>query len=134
MSWSLSTLTSPGSPRATLAVSHVIIPGVQGAVCSLRASLCAKTLPWISALPAAAPLPGLSLVALVAGADLAGDARMGTVPTGVALTRYTLVGEDVVEADQADDDLPDDDLEGGARAGDARAGDARTGDARAGEA
>lgn len=63
-------------------------------------------------------VPGLSPVALVAGADLAGDARMGTAPTGVALTRYTLVGEDVVEADLADDDL-----QGDARTGDARAGD-----------
>lgn len=80
------------------------------------------------------PLPGLSPLALVAGADLAGDARTGTAPTGVALTRYTLVGEDVVEADLADDDLPEDVLDGEARAGDDLAGEARAGDILAGEA
>lgn len=85
-----------------------------------------RLLPCAPAFPAASPLPGLSLVA---GADLAGDARMGTAPTGVALTRYTLVGEEAVEADLADNDLPDADLEEDARAGDARAGDVRAGEA-----
>lgn len=63
----------------------------------------------------------------------AGDARTGTVPTGVALTRYTRVGDDV-NADTVDEDLPDDDLEGDARAGGARPGDARAGGVLAREA
>lgn len=60
----------------------------------------------------------------MAGVEVVGDARTGTVPTGVVLTRYTLVGEGVTVADLEDGDPPDDDLEGGVRAGDTLAGGA----------
>lgn len=58
-----------------------------------------------------------STAALGPDTGLVAVVRIGTAPTGVALTRYTLLGEDIVDVDRVDDDL-----EGGVRAGSAGAG------------